>query len=130
MKKHILLVDDDEDEVADFLYALNKVGSHHKCTLARSGEQAIKQLTYLTPDIIFLDINMPGMNGLECLASLRRLPHLRYVPVILHSSALTDCCREQAMALGATACLVKPDTLAGLVEIFATLIPGEPVGSE
>jgi CheY-like chemotaxis protein len=125
MKKHIFLVDDDEDDVAGFLAALNEVDGSCKCTWAKSGDLAIKQLLYLTPDIVFLDINMPGMNGLECLAEIKQLPHLQTVPVVLHSSGLTASYKKRGMELGASAYLEKPDTGPALGELLSRFISGE-----
>jgi CheY-like chemotaxis protein len=125
MKRHIFLIDDDEDDVSFFLAAMGDADDSFKCTWARSGEHALKQLIYLTPDIIFLDINMPGMNGLECLAEIRKIPCLQAVPVILHSSGFNASYKQKGMELGAYACLEKPDTSAALAEIFANLVPGK-----
>lgn len=123
MKKHVLLIDDDEDELTIFIDALNKVNIPYKCTWARSGEQALKQLAYLTPDIIFLDLNMPCMDGLECLAAIKQQPHLNACPIILHSTTMTADCRDKGIRLGATACLSKADTDSKLTALLAELIP-------
>lgn len=108
MKTHVLLIDDDEDELKFITECLNQVNMAFKCTWARSGGQALKQLAYLKPDIIFLDLKMPGTDGFECLDVINQLPHLRDVPIVLHSSVMTDECREMGMKHGATVCLVKP----------------------
>src|SRR5882762_7867987 len=100
MKKHILLIDDDEDEVIMLTDALKQVNMPYKCTWAKSGEQAVSQLAYLTPDLIFLDINMPGMNGFECLAAIKQVPRLQSIPVVLHSSAMSEDYRRRGMELG------------------------------
>jgi CheY-like chemotaxis protein len=121
MKRHILLVDDDEDDVTDFMAALNKIDLPCKCTWANSGDQAIKQLAYLTPDIIFLDVSMPGMNGLECLAEIRQIHRLQEVPVVLHSMGLPSSYQEKGMKLGASACVEKPVSDAVLAEIVRKL---------
>ena len=122
MKKHILLVDDDADEVLIFTGALDQLHIPYKCTWAKSGEQAVSQLAYLTPDIIFLDLNMPGMDGLECLAVIKRMSQLEGVPVVLQSSVLSEECRARAMELGAWACLEKTGTMAGLSELLGRLM--------
>ena len=127
MKKHIMLIDDDEEELGIFVHALDQIGIPYKCTWAMNGEQALKQLPYLTPDIIFLDLHMPGMNGLECLSAIRQLPHLKGTPIILHSSALTDESRKKARNLGASACLEKSSNLSALETILSEFIPAETV---
>jgi len=121
MKKHILLIDDDEDEVIMLTDALKQVNMPYKCTWAKSGEQAVSQLAYLTPDLIFLDINMPGMNGFECLAAIKQVLRLQGIPVVLHSSAMSEDYRRRGMELGAAACLAKPDTISDLMYLLGTL---------
>ena len=129
MKKHILFIDDDEDELKLFIDALNDVNIPYKCTWAKSGEQALKQLTYFTPDIIFLDLNMPCMNGLDCLAAIKQQPRLKACPVVLHSTAMTVDWRIKGMRLGAATCLVKAETSSNLVLIMAQLIPLDPIAA-
>jgi CheY-like chemotaxis protein len=127
MKKHIFLIDDDQDELTLFMDALNHVNIPYKCTWAKTGEQALQQLTYLTPDIIFLDLNMPGMSGFECLAAIKQQPRLKACPVILHSSTMTAECRDKGIRLGAAACLAKSDTPSELAVILEELIPDDLV---
>lgn len=125
MKKHILLIDDDEDELALFVDALSQVKTPYKCTWAKNGEQALQQLLYLTPDIIFLDLNMPGMNGLECLDAIKQQSRLQDCPVILQSTALTADWRDKGIRLGAASCITKPDTPSKLASILAQIIQSD-----
>ncbi|HTI89650.1 MAG TPA: response regulator [Puia sp.] len=121
MKRHILLVEDDDDDVSDFMAELNKINIPCKCTRANSGDQAISQLTYLLPDIIFLDVNLPGMNGLECLAEIRQIHRLDNVPVVLYSMGLLSSYKEKGMKLGASDCVEKPISSARLGDIIRKL---------
>ena len=82
MKKHIFLVDDDEDEMLFLNDALTTVRIPIKCTWAKSGEQALMQLEYLMPDIIFLDYNMPSSNGLEILRQIKTTKPNIYILLI------------------------------------------------
>jgi CheY-like chemotaxis protein len=125
MKKHILLIDDDEDEVTILIDALEQLNIPFKCTWAKNGEQAVSQLAYLTPDIIFLDVNMPGMNGFECLAVIKQVPRLQRIPVVLHSSVMSADYRARGIVLGASACLAKPDDISELAEKLRKLITAE-----
>lgn len=65
MKKHILLVDDDKDEAMLFNEALKNVPGSFKCTYASSGLHALEMLNYIQPDFIFINFNMPVMNGAD-----------------------------------------------------------------
>lgn len=122
MKKHFLIIDDDEDELMFFVEALNYMGVSCKCTWAKSGEQGLKQLAYLSPDVIFLDYNMPRMNGLECLKAIKTMPECADIPVILHSSKMEKQMRAEGLDLGAAACIRKPDNLPRLVHFLEAFL--------
>jgi CheY-like chemotaxis protein len=118
MKKHFFVIDDDVEDVQLITAALDCMNADCKCTWARSGEQAVKQLQYLKPDVIFVDYNMYGMNGIQCLQAIKDLPNCKQVPVILHSSNMTEQLRMQGLQLGAYACLEKPDSLDRLMTVL------------
>jgi len=67
MNKHILLIDDDKDELLIFTDALEaKPGpGKFECSYAQSTLEAVQMLKHLVPDYIFIDYNIPKMNGLE-----------------------------------------------------------------
>jgi len=110
MKKHILLIDDDPDELDLLQDALDEMAFEYKCTWAQSGGQALEMLRYLEPDIIFLDINMPNMNGLECLAAIKRLPDRDTIPVVLSSTGMNNDIKNKGIEIGAAACIKKANT--------------------
>jgi len=118
MKKHIFIIDDDEDELVFFTEAIKALNFPHKCTWAKSGEQALQQLPYLMPDMIFIDYNMPRMNGLECIKAIRAMPHYRSVPIILHSNKMDSDLRYNGLKLGATACINKQESLHKLMHFL------------
>ena len=101
MKTHVCLIDDDPDELDIFMDALNRMDMPCKCTSAESGEHALQMLGYLSPDFIFLDMNMPRMSGLECLVEIRKMHQFDKIPVILYSTGMNDITRARALALGA-----------------------------
>lgn len=122
MKKHILLIDDDKDELGFIVTALDTIGMPYKCTWAQSGEQAIEQLQYLAPDYILLDINLPGIDGFQTLAHIKRLPGRGEIPVILYSTGMNKMAEQKGMALGAAFCIQKPDNLQGFCEGLKTVL--------
>ena len=71
-----------------------------------------------TPDFICLDINMPGVDGTEVLAFLRREPRLKNIPVVVITSDDQPETREKVMKLGATALIIKPATIDSLEDAF------------
>lgn len=118
MKKLILLIDDDEEELEFFIDALHQIYFPCDCIFARSAEQALKLLCCTVPDFIFVDFNMPKMNGLRCLEEIKKINNLQSVPVILYSSAINDELTENAMVRGAAACIKKPYKVSMLAEIL------------
>src|SRR5262245_25821093 len=71
---NILLVEDDKLDVIDMQRTLNKMNILHRTTVAKNGEEAIQQLSQWPgekPDLVLLDINMPKMNGIEFLTTIR-----------------------------------------------------------
>ena len=85
---------------------------------ARAGLNALKEMT---PSIVFLDLNMPGLTGFEVLSYLRREPHLENVPVIVVTSDDQPESAEKAMEKGATAYVIKPMTLDVLESTLKSL---------
>jgi DNA-binding NtrC family response regulator len=122
MKKHILLIDDDKDELTIFMAALRKVphDDGFKCTYASDAAQAIEMLKYLVPDCIFTDFNISGMNGLDVLSYVKSQQQLEKTRLCLYSNLIDEKTKSRADAMGAY-CLQKPDTidkLANSLSIF------------
>ena len=107
MEKHLLLIDDDPDELSMMMEALRDAGLHFKYNAAQALE-ALQILQRLAPDYILLDYNMPKMNGLECLAEIKRLKSIAHVPVIMYSTSMDEGQIETAMILGASGHIKKP----------------------
>lgn len=75
---------------------------------AKDGVDALEKLTAVSPDLIFLDIEMPRMNGYELLSVLNQEQKYRTIPVVMLTSRATTKHREKAMALGAKGFMGKP----------------------
>ena len=84
----ILLVDDDRDDIGLFKEAVIRIDKTIDVIVGRNGEEALKLLQEITPDLIFLDINMPVMDGIKCLAAIRNDKSFDHIPVIMHSTAI------------------------------------------
>lgn len=105
------LIVDDNRTTADALGQMLAVLGF-KMRLAYGSNAAMSILgTGFTPKFICLDINMPGVNGTEILAYLRREPSLMSVPVFVITSDDQPETRRRVMQLGATAMLIKPATI-------------------
>jgi CheY-like chemotaxis protein len=87
--KHIFLVEDDEEDQQIFFDAITDIDASILITCAANGVDALAKLIkmQLLPDIIFMDVNMPFMNGFECLAKIKAQVRLQNVPVVMLTSA-------------------------------------------
>ena len=87
--KILMIVDDDEDDRFFFRSAIRKNNPLYECIEAKNGEDALKQLRKAKelPDFIFLDLNMPRMDGRECLIELKKDETLKKIPVIIYSTS-------------------------------------------
>ena len=124
--KDCLLIDDDQDDQEIFLMALQKVDAQIKCSLANDGVEGLTVLSdhFYTPAYIFLDINMPKMNGMECLERIRVMDHLRGSRVVMYSTSMDAAIIKQCRELGADDFLPKPPGLAPLVASLTNILKG------
>ena len=122
MKKHILLIDDDKDEVLIFTEALKQFAGSYTCTYASSAKQALEMLRYLTPDFIIGDFNMPVLNGLQLLTEVKKIDHLKNTPFFLYSTMKNDEMADKAKNLGAAGWVRKQDSIAGAVKAWQRTI--------
>lgn len=103
-----ILIVDDEPQVAEVL-ARSLAREGHTAKVAHSGEEALKLLLTIEPDALFLDISMPGMNGLDVLHQVKRMrPSL---PVVVITGNATADEVEEVKRLGAVDVIAKPAPL-------------------
>ncbi|HQU35369.1 MAG: Transcriptional regulatory protein tctD [Anaerolineales bacterium] len=108
------LVVDDNRQTADALHQMLDVLGV-KARVAYGSSAAISILgSGFTPNLICLDVNMPGIDGVEILLYLRREPRLISVPVIVITSDDQPETRRKVMSAGATELLIKPATIDAL----------------
>jgi len=108
------LIIDDNRSTADALNQMLEILGH-KARVAYGSSPAMSLLgTGFTPRFICLDINMPGVDGTEVLAYLRREPRLMSVPVFVITSDDQPETRTKVMKLGASAMIIKPATIDSL----------------
>jgi len=88
----VLVVDDDQDDIELFCDALKLINSSITCLRAEDGLVALNLLNQLIilPQIIFMDFNMPRMNGGLCLAEIRKTEHLKDIPVVMYSTFFSE----------------------------------------
>lgn len=118
------LIDNDQDDQEIFQMALNEINPGIICVLASDGKMAIEKLTtesYI-PSFIFVDMNMPLMNGKQCLEEIRKIPQLENIPVYIYSTGADPHSIAESKALGATDFLIKPPGFRQLVQLLSTVI--------
>lgn len=122
MKKVVLLIDDDLEEHDIFRLALNEFNADIDFISATSGKYALRLLKDASPDWIFLDINMPGMNGIDTLAEIKKLETVKDIPVFMFSTSDGYAHGAIALQLGAKKYIRKPNQLNDLQRIFHDLL--------
>jgi two-component system, chemotaxis family, response regulator Rcp1 len=121
---NILLVEDNDDDVELIQRALAGGTGRYKLSMARSGFHALDYLHQRgkfaeapRPDVILLDINMPGMDGKQLLANLKQDPVLRFIPVVMLSSSTSSEDIRDCYARNANCYVVKPLDAPAFMEV-------------
>ena len=116
--KILMIVDDDKDDRFFFRSAIRKKNPSYKCLEAEDGADALKQLRKAKhlPDFIFLDLNMPKMDGRECLKELKKDKLLKKIPVIIYSTSGNTVDAQVNKDLGADFFLTKLSDIYSLPE--------------
>lgn len=112
--KNILLIDDDDDELEIFNMALKTLPSEFHCRLVRTARAALEIAKQARTDFVFIDYNMPKINGLEALATLKKTNEFRDARFILYSNFMDESMIKNAIESGAYACIRKPDKTSTL----------------
>ncbi|WP_428657322.1 response regulator [Runella sp.] len=119
------LIDDDTDDQEIFLIALEGISETIECKYANDGIRALEKLNVdesFVPDYIFLDMNMPRMNGKECLVEIRKIERLKHVPTYIYSTSVDPRMVAEVKQLGATDVIIKPTSIKALSDILENLI--------
>ncbi len=142
--KHILLVEDDPNDIELTLSALSEYNLANEAVVARDGVEALDYVYRRgefaerpegDPVVILLDLKMPRLDGLQVLRQLKTDEQLRLVPIVILTSSREDRDLAECYRLGANAYVVKPVRFAEFVEaikhvgMFWALINESPPGS-
>lgn len=109
----ILIVDDDEDDRKLFIEATEELDKTINCLSAADGTEALGLLRderNEVPDLIFLDLRMPGLTGEECLVEIKKEPRLAGVPVIVYTTSRDVQESVRLKQLGAAHFMSKPSS--------------------
>lgn len=106
MKKKILIVEDNKDSSEILGLFITKIG-HHPIKASNSKE-AIALAEAETPDLIFMDLDLPDIDGVKTTAILRKNPKTSHIPVIALTAWISALWQEKAAKMGITTYLIKP----------------------
>lgn len=113
MREKILVVDDEENLVELLRYNLKKEG--FKVTTALDGERAFDLVRRLNPDLIILDLMLPGLHGYEVLRLIKKNIELSHIPVVILSAKALKENIDKGIQLGAEVYITKPFSVSELV---------------
>ncbi len=107
----IMLVDDDADDREIFKLAISQINGGLDLKMFTNGKEIIDYMrgaNRVLPNLLFLDLNMPSMNGIECLKEIKQDPGLRHITVIVYSTSSSEKDIKQTFLEGANIYLNKP----------------------
>jgi two-component system chemotaxis response regulator CheY len=120
MSKHVLIVDDSVSVRQMVEVTLKSAG--YNVTAAKDGLEALNLCKTETYDFVLTDQNMPNMDGLTLIKSLRTLPTHTRTPIVVLTTEASDSMKAQGRAAGATGWMVKPFDPNKLLEIAKKVI--------
>ncbi len=113
--KKIMLVEDDPDIQLITRLSL-EVGGGYDVRVCASGAEAVQSARAYAPDLILLDMMMPGMDGLAAMDALRKLPEMGATPIVFYTADTQDQVRQNLLRHGALGVITKPVEPNALVE--------------
>ena len=120
----ILLIEDDEGDQRIFTTVLQSIGAGITCTVLDDAGEALYKLetAEVSADLIFLDLRLPGMTGLEFLKELQKKETLRQTPVVVLSGVPDVNDVQETKKLGVSDFIVKPSKYSELREILFSIL--------
>lgn len=120
MTNRVVVVDDDKEirEIVTFAFTQNEF----EVAVASDGRQLVRLLSEQTPDVIILDVMMPGLNGYELFHNLRANPSTRHIPVVIMTAHAEHIYERISNDLGADEHITKPFHPLELVERVKALL--------
>jgi CheY-like chemotaxis protein len=122
MSRHILLVEDNEMNSDMLSRRLARRG--FRVTVAESGERALQLAAQERPDLVLMDLGLPGMSGLEATRRLKGNPATARVPIVVLTAHAINEERASALAAGCDAFATKPIDLQSLLVTIEQMAPG------
>lgn len=120
MSERILIADDDEDIRRLVAFTLRRRG--YNVLEANAGDTALELIRAERPDLVVLDVEMPGLNGLEVASAMKADATCTTIPIIILSAKSQSAEIEQGLSMGAEKYLVKPFALKDLAATVAEIL--------
>lgn len=118
-KARLLVVD---DESFNFTFYTHVLGEQFELKYAQSGEQCLKEALTFHPDVIMLDVCMPGLDGFDTCRILKNTPETKDIPILMVSGLESEAAKKHAFEVGCDGFFVKPLAVNELMERLQTLI--------
>ena len=106
MPRNVLIADDEQNIVISLQYLMKREG--HAVSVARDGREALAAIQRDRPDLVLLDVMMPGLSGFDVCQAVRADPELAAVKILLLTAKGRDTDLAKGLALGADAYMTKP----------------------
>ena len=122
--RNILLIDDDIDDADVFIEAINSLDKNVDCVAETNPVKALEFLksTKMLPDLIFLDYNMPVLNGNEFIEKMRAVEKLKSIPVIIYSSYSENAATQLSIIHDTERYISKPNTFTELTALLKNIL--------
>ncbi|MBI3710211.1 MAG: response regulator [Proteobacteria bacterium] len=120
MKPSVLVVDDEPNIVLSLEFLMAQAGFDVR--IASDGDAALKALSERAPDLVLLDVMLPGRNGYELCQTIRANPDWKDVRILMLTAKSREVEREKGLALGADDYITKPFSTRELVEQVKRLL--------
>lgn len=120
MTKSVLVVDDEPNIVLSLEFLMTQAG--YEVRIARDGNAALEAVVEKTPDLILLDLMIPGRDGYDVCQTLRRSEEWANIPIIMLTAKGREVEKEKGLALGANDYVTKPFSTAELTKRVKELL--------
>ncbi len=122
MGKTVLVVDDSPTMRQMVAYTLSNAG--FQVVEAGNGKEAVGKITAGSrPDLVVTDLNMPEMDGIALIKELRKMPALKFTPILMLTTESTDDKKKDGQAAGATGWIVKPFNPEQMLKTILKVLP-------
>ncbi len=125
MAKKILIVDDETNIVISLQFLMEQAG--YRVDVARTGEEALEKIAHFLPDLILLDVMLPGVSGYDICQRVRQTPAWQVMKIVMLTAKGRDVERARGLALGANAYVTKPFSTKELLAEVQRQLAEQPI---